>query len=418
MININVSKGARTIADRLINLSDKVKYRALSSLICFFLFNCRSLSDAVRRFPFSVSVSSLANAAKLFPFNRFRQRLLQSVLRKYGGKIDNKNFAFVIDDTGNPKSGLNIFGKGVWGGSQGTYNGQKILLLALVDLRSHIAIPLAYEILPKRKNKNAPTAMEQVVQLLKLVLEAGYPNLDVVADSWFDSVALMHDINALGCHFVCEIKSNRRVKSNPGKNVRTRSLADIFNEVKRVRTITSWDSQAIQKRKKKGKCIAELHLKLNNKKVAVKSIAVYNRRNSTNAFAYYASTNQAMSRARIWMLSRARWSIECIFRTVKQCLSFGRLSCGGESAAHLAVGMPFYLYALLQLEPPQFWGLTEKESPDRMLAKIAEQGLQKSMDIMLGNPEHPRLKILRTRRDVKNVSRKPTNKPAGERMAA
>lgn len=418
MISINISKGARTVADRLNDLSDEINYRAISSLICLFLFNCRSLCDLVRRFPFSVSVSSLSNAAKSFPYNRLRKRLLRSILRKYGGKIDPENFAFVIDDTGNPKSGFKIFRNGMWGGSQGTYKGQKIMLLALVDLRSHIAVPLAYEILPKRKDNTEPTAIDQAVTLLKSVLDAGYPNLDVIADSWFDSVALMEKVNTLGCNFICEIKSNRKVKNNPGVNVKAKSLPDIFKNVKRLRTVTSWDSLAIQKRKKRGKSIAELHLKLSNKKVAVKCIAAYNRRNNTKAFAYYVSTDQAMSRARIWMLSRARWSIECIFRTVKQCLSFGRLSCGGENAAHLAVGMPFYLYALLRLEPPEFWGLTEIEPPDRMLSKIAEQSLHKSMDIMLGNPEHPRLKILRTRRNINNVSRKPTSRPAGMKIAA
>jgi len=416
MIYLTVPKSVRSVADRVKDLCENFRYTALCSLICFFLFNCKSLSDAARKMPFSGSVSSMANAAKLFPFNRFRRRLLKSILRKYGGVIDPKDFAFVIDDTDNPKSGKLIFQGGRWGSSKGIYIGQKVMLLALVNLKTHIAIPIAYEILPKRQSKDEPTAIDHVSSLVKTALDAGYPRLTVVADSWFDSVKLMSQLCTLGCHYICEIKSNRKVKANPSPNVSWISLPDLFSELPRTRVITKWDSKAIQQRKKAGKVIAEAFVQLNNRKTPVKVIAVYNRRNSVAPFAYYASTDRSISRARIWMLSRARWSIEFIFRTTKQWLSFGRLSCSGENAAHLAVAMPFYLYSLLRLEPPSFWGLNELESPDRMLAKIQEKGLEKTFDILLSNQNHPRLNSLRRRRCMENVNRKPCCKPAGELM--
>ena len=215
-----------------------------------------------------------------------------------------------------------------------------------------------------------------------------------------------------------EIKSNRKVKTNPGVNMKFKNLYDTFLNLKRTRTITPWDCEKIRQRKKVGKCVSERVLWINKRKKPVKCIAVYNRRNSHKAFAYYVSTELLISGARMWMLSRARWAIECVFRTVKQCLSFGRLSCQGENASHLAVSMPLYLYGLLRLEKPEFWGLCKLESPDKMLAKIKHQGMEQSLNIIAGNPKHERLKIWCQRKTLVNTSKKPCTKPAGVRLAA
>ena len=418
MINILLPTGARAVANNLSDMFEDIRFSALCHLICFFLLNCHSISDLVRRAPFSLSVSSLSKAAKSFPINRFRRRLLSSILRSHGGAIDPQNFAFVIDDTSNPKSGKRIFNKGVWGGSQGLYSGQKIMLLSLVNLKTHASFPLTYMILPKRESKTDKSAIDHALELVKLALNEGYPKLTVIADSWFDSVKLMANLNEINCHFVVEIKSNRKVKSNPGVNVKPTTLQKAFEDVARIRTITDWDSLAIRRRKRGGKVISEIAVQLTNRTTPVKCIAVYNRKNSVSPFAYYVSTDRSISRARIWMLSRARWSIECIFRTLKQGLSFGRLSCIGEEAAHLAVAMPLYLYGRLRLEPPEFWGLTQLESPDRMLGKISAVSLQKSLDILIGNPNHDRVKTLRYRRSVDRANRKPYSRPAGEASAA
>lgn len=418
MVCLNLPKAVRVVIDRVKDLEKKISHATWCSLLCFFLFNCKSLSDVARRLPFSMSVSTMAYAAKIFPFNRFRRRLMASVLRKYGGNLDPENFVFIIDDTDNPKWGKFSFSCGRWKGSKGHYTGQKVMVLALVDLTTHVGIPIAYEILPKRLSKADPSAIDYVPELIKSALNAGYPKLTVVADSWFSSADLMAKIESLGCHFVVEIKSNRKVKTNPGANVAKVCLPDAFGKKERQRTVTSWDSKARQNGEKTGKVIAAAHLQINKRTKPLKCIAVYNRKNNLSAFAYYASTDRSMSRARIWMLSRARWAIECIFRTVKQWLSFGRLSCAGENAAHLAVAMPFYLYGLLRLEEPSFWGLEKLESVDRMLAKIQEGGFDKALEIMLNNPNHQRVKILRDRRCKENVNRKPCTKPAGRLKVA
>lgn len=348
MIYLTLPKPIRFVADRFNDFCQDFSYSTLCSLICYFLFNCESLSDLARRFPFSKSVSALAAAAKLFPHKKFRSRLLSSVLRKLGATLTDPknqgNWAFVVDDTDNPKFGKCMFENGLWGSSKGTYKGQKIMTLSLVNLITHQAIPIAYEIIPKRKNKKDPSAITFVTKLVKKALDCGYPKLPVVADSWFDSVDLMADIQSLGCHCLIEIKQNRRVKINPGSNVKTTTLEQAFIKKPRVRLKTSWDSKEIQQGKRAGKCCSELFVKINRRNGFVKCIAVYNRKDNASPFAYYISTDPSISRARMWMLSRARWSIECIFRTVKQNLSFGSLSCQGENAAHLAL-----VYAILSL---------------------------------------------------------------------
>jgi len=265
MISINLPTGVRAVANNLSDLFEDGRYAVLCQLICFFLLNCKSLSDLARKAPFTLSVSSLANAAKTFPMNRFRRRLLSSILRGHKGIIDPNNFAFVIDDTGNPKSGKRIFNRGVWGGSQGLYMGQKIMLLALVNLKTHAAFPLTYMIMPKRNSKDEPTAIDHAAELVKQALNEGYPKLTVIADSWFDSVKLMEEINVMGCDFVVEIKSNRKVKTNPGINVKSTSLAQAFQNVKRFRTITEWDSPAIRGRKRAGKVASEITLQVSKR---------------------------------------------------------------------------------------------------------------------------------------------------------
>ena len=110
-----------------------------------------------------------------------------------------------------------------------------------------------------------------------------------------------------------------------------------------------------------------LQLKKSNR--VFKVISFYNNRRNKRGFAYYLSTDLSISGARMWMLSRARWSIECIFRTCKQNLSFGSLSCKSKNASNLAVEMPFYLYTSIALNPEDFGG-KKGEPIDVILSRI------------------------------------------------
>lgn len=411
MLAVSVPSEVRTIADQIKHLyKNKVEYAHLCAIISYFLFAKGSVCQAVRDLAFLPSVSTMTTQMKVLNPNRFMRRLRDSITKSRD--LNSSDWIYVLDDTSNPRYG-DFFRTGYWGSSAGVYRGQKVMVVALVNLRTKKSYPIDYALIPKRTGKRSPKMHRHARNLMDRVLRSGFPKLQVAADSWFDSAAFIRSLERLGLTFVFQLKSNRRVKTNPGPNCRWLKLVDAFREVQRKRTKTSWDSHRVKKGFKRGKAIAELHLIIKNRGKSLKVIGVYERRNSKKAFGYYASTDQSMSRARIWMISRARWSIEVIFRCCKQHLSFGQLSCKGKDAAHLAVAMPFFLYCKLSDMCPD--GL----SVDRYLATIRERSFQKTLDSVLHNPGSDRVQRLRIRRSPDRVHRKPVSSTCGkERRAA
>lgn len=419
MISTFVPPAARFITDKIKDLYKDTSYKQLTSIVCIFLFGKHSVSGAVRDMPCLPSVSTICRGIKGFNSSRLMRRMRRSILRRYQGKLNSQDWAFVIDDTSNPKCGANIFRIGYWGSSSGVFRGQKVLLVALVNLKTHVAIPLEYAILPKRQSKMAPTALSHAVRLMKVILAAGFPPLPTVFDTWFSSVGFIESLEHLGLTCVTQLRANRKVKVNPGPHVRWTSLPEAFLGVARKRTVTTWDTPAIRKRSRKGKCIAKRFMMIRGRSRPLNVVAVYNRRKGASLYGYFASTDSCMSRARIWLLSRARWAIECIFKTCKQFLSFGRLSCQGKEAANLAVSMPFYLLTSLAIEDPRKFGLNRREEISMMLAKIRDGALHATITSLLYRPNQSNLEKLRNRRKAETAHRKPTDKPAGrERNAA
>ena len=160
-------------------------------------------------------------------------------------------------------------------------------------------------------------------------------------------VDFMQRICARGMPYFGEIKSNRRVKANPSPLTPWTSLREAFHSLSRQRVVSDWDGRAIREGKKKGKVLTRRVLQIKNRTTPVCVVAVYNRRNSKSPFAYYLSTDRTSTGARCWRLSRARWSIECVFRTCKQNLRFGKLPCASKEAAYLAVELPLYIYVMV-----------------------------------------------------------------------
>lgn len=83
MISTTVPCVIRKVADRVKDVfSDKkLNYNALCVLFCMFLFGTENLSDAVRVFGWSQSVSTLQKNVHRFNQNRFMRRLRASVLK-------------------------------------------------------------------------------------------------------------------------------------------------------------------------------------------------------------------------------------------------------------------------------------------------------------------------------------------------
>jgi hypothetical protein len=286
------------------------------------------------------------------------------------------------------------------------------LVVALIDIRRGIALPLGYVIVAKEGDPAYKPAHKLACEILRGIVEEGFPRLAVSADSWFDSVEFMSDLEKIGLTFAGEIKGNRRVKPCPSSKVSWRSLPDIFLALERLRARSRFDSKAVTTGKKRAKCFTQRRIWILNRKSAINVIAVYNRMNSTKAFAYYATTDLTMAGSKLWELSRARWKIECLFRDLKQTFSFGRLPCVGPEAAHLAVCIPFCLITSLHMDELAKWGLEKTDSIGGMVAQIRERSLQKSISTLL-SPLNSGLKHkLRGRRQLNRLNQKPVDQLA------
>jgi hypothetical protein len=415
MLNCTVPKGIRRLADATKDLfaGRLGSYCNLCAIFALFLFNYKTMSALARGCPWSHSVSDLSRAVKDFNGNRFMRRMRSSILRKYGGKsLDAKDFCFAVDDTDNPKYGKGIYRQGKWRGSKGKYQGQKVLVIVLVDIKRRFAIPLSFAFVAKKDDPEYKSGLDLALELFEGILESKFPKLNVTADSWFDSTEFISGLKKLGLTYIGEIKGNRLVKGNPGKNVCWLHLPKFFIGRVRSRLRCRLESKAIKSGTKRAKCGSEAILYIKKLGQPLKCLAVYNKMNSKNAFAYYVSTDLSMSGAQLWEFSRARWKIECLFYDVKQNLSFGRLPCAGKEGADLAVCMPFMIYTSLRLDPPSTWGLDKAESIGTMVKKIREVELGKSIDLIARSPGHGMVSRLAARRRLQNVSKKPVNRLA------
>jgi len=410
MINIRVPEGVRKVADQIKNIfldSAHLNYSNICSLLVLFLFDLENLSELGRNSPWTSSTSELSRAVQGFKPNRFMRRLQKSILRRYRGKINADDFCLAVDDTDNPKYGKGIFRAGKWQCSKGKYFGQKILMIVLVDIKRGIALPLSYEILAKKGEAGYELAFDVVTRLLEELFKAGVPKIPLVADSWFFSADFATKLKKMGVDFIGEMKSNRKVKKTTQGHKNWSSPLELFSGLKKKKF----------GKKKAVKWYQECLLRIKKLDFKLKVIAVYNNRKERNPFAYYASTNSEISGAKIFKYYKARWKIECLFRDLKQWLSFGRLPCRGENAAHLAVCLPLALIVSLRLDSPQGWGLDKRNSIGKMISIIRENALEKSLEFLVHNKESKLVDDLRARRDRSRVNKKCVNRTA-EEMAA
>lgn len=296
--------------------------------------------------------------------------------------------------------------------SSGPYFGQKILVLVIVDLKARQALPISYAFLTAKKDPDHVPGHYRALDLIEAAIHDGFPPLAVAADSWFDSKEFIQAIKDLGCVFAGELKSNRlaRINSNPGSP--RQKLKAWFENLSRVRLSQS----RFQKRKeKRGKAFSLQTLFLKDLNLPLRAIAVYNRINGTQPFAFYATTDLSMTGARLWKYSRARWAIEVLFRDLKQSLAFGELTAGGEGGAHMAVCIPLILLTSIRLDSKDVWESNGKESLGTTVKRHRELALSNTIDAIVHNPNAPRVQRLRARR--KNPNQKPTN-VCGEKISA
>jgi hypothetical protein len=425
MLSCNVDSGIRKVADRYKSVFEgELGYAELCAFLSMSLYGCKGLSELVRYCPWTSSVSELSRAIDGWNTNRFMRRLRASVLNRLNKDGNMENWCYAIDDTANPKYGKGIFGVGHWHNAAGPFFGQKILVIALINMRSGVALPIHFAFARKDDDPQYKSLPLLAADLMEECVAVGFPRLPVTSDSWFDAAPMMNKLEEIGLTYAGEIKATRNVRNGSGKYVKDKKIGKYLG-TKELQPIPAkpFGDRGKHRKKKRGrkklKFMAEAVVMINGVSHPVKVIAVYNRRFEKDAFAFYLSTERTMSGAKLWALSRSRWLIECLFRDLKQNLGFGRLPCRGAHAADLAVCVPFALLISLQLDPPGMWGL-KAESEDTLgtkVAKIRERNLDKSIHLITQNPDHPMVIRLRARRRQERIGQKPDQKPAGERKA-
>jgi hypothetical protein len=425
LISFTVPGGVRKVSDRFRSVFPTSgalsAYANQCALYCFFLFGSTSLCALARSCPWSRSVSDLSRAVEQFPGDRFMRRLRASILRRYKGELTAEDFVFAVDDTSNPKYGKFIYRCSHWHDSKRPFLGQKVLVVVLVDARRGFALPLGYAFAVKKTEPDYKSMPTLALDLFTDILAAGFPKLEVTCDSWFDSVAFMLGLKALGLVYAGEIKGNRVLRAGASSKVPWRKMPDFFAGRSRrgVRAKADHPSHRRRRGRKKMRFIVEETVMIRGYPEPVKVIAAYNRRRDKKAFAYHLSTDKLMSGARLWLLGRRRWCIEVMFRDLKQSLSFGRLPCTRKAGSDLAVAIPFAVLTSLRLEP-EIWGL---EANDRRpigakVAEIRERSLSQSFAVMLGRPDSRLVERLRARREPSRLKRKPRCEPAGGQVKA
>lgn len=412
MLICKLPDGIRKVSDcyKALYALNGVNFANTTALFTYFLFGCSSLSEMARMHVNSPSVSDLSRAIQSFPGSRFMRRCRRSILRRYGDELNPDDFVIAIDDTDNPKYGKKIYGCGTWVAKHSAYYGQKILLIALVDMTKRIAIPLNYAFLFNRAHPEHENVLSRVVNLLDEQLSEHWPRLTVVADSWFDSAQLRSDCMSRGITLVTEIKSNRLARNGTGRHVKYRPLTEVFsnpeNEVY---------ARPFQEARKPGRPALRFTeskvLQLKTMKTPVKIVAVYNHRTDKRAFAYFSSTDRNMPGAKVWKIFRARWCIEVLFRDLKQHLSLGQVSCIGKEAADLAVCLPLVLITSLRLDPKS-WNMPENKTIGYMVELTKQRALTESIAALSRENARTLRERVSNRRDPRLHGRKPTNQAA------
>jgi hypothetical protein len=408
VVNFKICNGIRTVVNQYKDLfSDNLsKYNALCALYTYYLFGMKSLSQLARECPWSISVSELSRAVNCFDGNRAMKRLRKSILKRFRGKLNPKDFCFAIDDTANPKYGKNTFGGGYWRGSNGVMYGQKIVVIVLVNIKKQIAYPLEYSFAIKKTEKDYKKIPLLALDLLKTVISDGFPKLPLTVDSWFDGADFISGVDALGVSLIGQFKSNRNVKTGIAPRAKLENIKKFFRLLSRSKVQAN---PFTSKKQTKQKWLSESKIYISKIKKRVITIAVYNRKNGKDAFGFYFSNDLSLTGAQLWRYCRARWRIECLFRDLKQNLSFGKLPCQGEAGANLAVCFPFILYVSLNLEHKKTWKLKLHESTGSIIKRVMQREWRRSVEEIRRNPTSPLVLKYRSRNHHTRLTKKPTD---------
>jgi len=89
-------------------------YLALKMLFEYFMGQCDSVSDLLRKNTWTMSESHFLNLILRLDGNRLMRRMRKSILGRYKGVLDPSNFVLAIDDTDNPKYSKSLSNVQIW----------------------------------------------------------------------------------------------------------------------------------------------------------------------------------------------------------------------------------------------------------------------------------------------------------------
>jgi hypothetical protein len=412
MISITVPEFVRQVADDY-KSTQNMNFCCLSTYFATFLFGLENLSAASRSFPWTPSVTTLSKYLNKFSTNRFMRRLRAKILRKIKEeKINIEDCCYVLDDTLVEKFGKKVFRIGSWGKhGSGMMRGQRIMVLTMVIKSKGIAIPLAFDICPKKNDPEYSSSLNISLELIDLISSSGFPLLPLVCDSWFDSVSFMKELGKRGIKFVIERKSNRKIKRNIAPRCRWYKWTDLFG--KKIRYSVKLYKTENSKRSYKTKYIAEDYVFLRGYNSRLKAAVVYNKPYGKNYFGIYVTNDTQMSCSEIWRYSRSRWCIEVLFRVLKQNLSFSKLPTTGRKASYATICIPFAIYVKILFSKSK-WSKRNNVTLDSIIKELKESAFEKSIENLTKKKRSRKILILKVRREVSRNNKKPINPTANQ----
>lgn len=385
-------------------------YKAFTAVLCGYIFGFSSLSDIMRYFFFSPSVSTMDRffQSKTYKnLNRYHRRRLMNLYTKTSKNIN--RYAWAVDDTIIPHWGKKIWGAYYWRdhSTGGHVWGHKLMVLGLIDKKRKILIPVFWEILHREGKENLGEKHKKgndvAFDLLQQATKMGFPKYPVVMDSWFAGKELFEKLDKNGYKFVIELRSNRKVVKY-SRSILYESVSDFFKNRFRHKIY-------YLNRPKWATCATLL---LNKMEKKLKVVAVANKKGLAHeCFAYYATNQLAWDATKVWGLSRDRWSIEVQFRDLKQLFTLGEAAMRSKNAVETTISMSVIAMTVVRFKQLAYADANENqhERPcpaSNIVQKCILDSLKRSIHKLASPSNLSSIQKFKVRMRLENFRKKPT----------
>jgi hypothetical protein len=390
-----------------------IYYKAFTAVLCGYIFGFSSLSDIVRYFFFSPSVSTMDRFFQSDTYkqlNRYHRRRLLKLHQKVSNDIN--RYAWAVDDTIISHWGKKIWGTYYWKdhNTGGNVWGHKLMVLGLIDKKRKVLIPVFWELLHREGQEDLGAKHKKgnnvAYDLLAQATEMGFPKYPVVMDSWFAGKELFEKLDNNGYKFVIELKNNRKVVKH-SRSVLYESISTFFSNRFRHKIY-------YLNRPKWATCATLL---LNNMEKKLKVIAVANKKGLAHeCFAYYATNQLAWDATKVWGLSRDRWSIEVQFRDLKQLFTLGGAAMQSKNAVETTISMSVIAMTVVRLKQLAHADANENQhqrpcSASSIVQNYALDSLKRGIHKLASSTDLSAIRKFKVRLRLENFGQKPTFTP-------